>query len=422
MAYNFNITGEEKAYLRDLAAKCMEYANLPIMKEREMLWCKHNSLQGERPVIVVEMNTFEQEMLPGFRCQSSHARAIEGQLIRHIVNFEMINDDKVIPPYFSVDWRIYYKPFGMDFVVEHAVDSAGRRIGYKRHYPVSDLKNDMHLVGPSVYSIDREYTMAWKSFVEEVLDGIMPVRVTNSSLRWSVTPSSKAFTLLGMENMLFSIVDYPDEMHKLMRFIVDDLKGFIKWQEEEGLLVLNNGNDYVGAGSYGFTDELPTDECKRTGKVTTKDLWLNMNSQETVGLSPQTFGEFIFPYYAELAKEFGLVYYGCCEPVHGIWKDYLSKLPGLRKISVSPWCDENYMGEVLKGSNVIYSRKPSPNYIGVGSNFDKEAYAGHMANTLRAAQGCSLEFIFRDIYTVSGDRSKPGKAVKILRELIDKMW
>ena len=37
-------------------------------------------------------------------------------------------------------------------------------------------------------------------------------------------------------------------------------------------------------------------------KVTTKDLWLNMNSQETVGLSPQTFGEFIFPYYAELAK------------------------------------------------------------------------------------------------------------------------
>ncbi len=49
--------------------------------------------------------------------------------------------------------------------------------------------------------------------------------------------------------------------------------------------------------------------------------------------------ELVFPAYERLAREFGLVYYGCCEPVHPVWGD-VSRLHGLRKVSVSPWCDE----------------------------------------------------------------------------------
>jgi len=422
MAYDFYITKEEKSYLRNLATKYMEYANLPIMDERKKLWYRHNALKGERPVIVMEMDTFERDMLPESKCQSPSAKTIEKTLIRHVINFELIHDDKVMPPYYPVDWQIYIKPFGLDFVKDRAADSEGRTIGYKVHYPVKDLKNDRQLIGPSVYGVDQEYTMAWMEFVEETLDGIMQVRLTNSSLEWHIAPSSKVVNLMGLENMMYSIMDYPDEMHELMNFIKDDLIAYVKWQEQEGLLILNNGDDYAGAGSYGFTDELPTDECRRTGIVKSKDLWVNMNSQETLGISPQSFGEFIYPYYYELAKEFGMVYFGCCEPVHPIWEDYVSKLPGLRKVSVSPWCDENYMGKALKGSKVIYSRKPSPNFIGVGSVFDEVSFAEHISNTLRAASGCHLEFIFRDVYSLSGDRTKPGRAVDITRKLIDKIW
>jgi hypothetical protein len=148
---------------------------------------------------------------------------------------------------------------------------------------------------------------------------------------------------------------------------------------------------------------------------------MNMNSQETVGISPAMFEEFVYPSYRELAEMAGLVYFGCCEPVHSVWESCLSKLPHLRKVSVSPWCDEQKMGEWLRTAPVIYSRKPRPNYIGVGK-YDDEAFAEHAAQTIRAARGGHLEFIFRDIYTLVGDLSRAGKAVATCRRLIEKLW
>jgi hypothetical protein len=59
--------------------------------------------------------------------------------------------------------------------------------------------------------------------------------------------------------------------------------------------------------------------------------------------------------------------------------------------------------------------------VGVGT-FDEAAFTAHIARTLRAAQGCSLEIIFRDIYTLDGDISKPGRAVRVVRRLVEKMW
>jgi len=319
-------------------------------------------------------------------------------------------------------WKIDIKKFGMDIKRTYATDSRGNSIGYRFEHPIKDIKKDLSLLKPSVFSVDREYTLAWKSFVEGIIGDILPVKIKNSSLAWYVVPSNHAVALMGLKNMMYALIENPDEFHALYRFLVDDIIRFIRWQEEEGLLTLNNENDYVGAGSYGFTTELPSDDYKPGDLVRTKDLWGNLNSQETIGISPAMYKEFIFPYYRELAEEFGLVYYGCCEPVHNIWKDCLCELPNLRKVSISPWCDEEFMGEALRGSKVIYSRKPSPNYIGVDSHFDEEAFSKHIAKTLEAAKGCELEIIFRDIYTLNGDIYRPGKAVKIVRELIDKLW
>jgi hypothetical protein len=134
------------------------------------------------------------------------------------------------------------------------------------------------------------------------------------------------------------------------------------------------------------------------------------------------FEEFIFPSCLEIAKRFGLVYYGCCESVHAVWDRCLSRLPGLRKVSVSAWCDEEFMGRALAGSKVIYSRKPSPNFLGVGKEFDEIGFTQHLERSLAAAQGCTLEMIFRDVYTLSEDLTKPGRAVRIARDLIDKNW
>ncbi|MHB0858193.1 MAG: uroporphyrinogen decarboxylase/cobalamine-independent methonine synthase family protein [Anaerolineae bacterium] len=414
-------TVQERAYLRELASKCMEYAALPVMAERTRLWYRHNALQGERPMVVMEMGTFEGDMLPPLRCQSKAAQAMERELLRHTVNHELIDDDKVIPPYFGVGYQIHLQPFGIEIARDTSQDSAGRAIGYKDHHPITDLPRDLPRLGPSKYYVDRESTRAQMEFAGDILEGVMPVRLINESLVWYPMITHKVIPLMGLEALMLAMMDEPEAVHALMRFVTEDIMAFVHWQQREGLLMLNNANHYVGSGSYGFTHELPTEACKETGVVTPRDLWVNLNSQESVGISPQAFGEFVYPYNQQIAEAFGLAYFGCCEPVHQIWSNWVSKLARLRKVSISPWCDEAFMGEALAGSGVIYSRKPSPNYVGVGSALDEEGLAAHIGQTLQAARGCGLEIIFRDVYSLEGDRSKPGRAVAICRRLIDEM-
>ena len=45
----------------------------------------------------------------------------------------------------------------------------------------------------------------------------------------------------------------------------------------------------------------------------------------------------------------------------------IDQLPNVRKISISPWCNEAYMGEQLAGSRIIYSRKCRDRYGSSGS-------------------------------------------------------
>jgi hypothetical protein len=167
---------------------------------------------------------------------------------------------------------------------------------------------------------------------------------------------------------------------------------------------------------------LPGKSFSSNKGITSVNLWGYTDSQETVSISPVMFDEFFFPYYLEVAKQFGLLSYGCCEPVHSFWEKSLSKLPNLRKISISPWCDEEYMGQILKGSNTIYHRKPSPNFVGVGKELDEEAYKKHILKTINCAKGCKLEFSFRDVYVLSGNPDKPRRAVQIARELLEENW
>jgi hypothetical protein len=221
---------------------------------------------------------------------------------------------------------------------------------------------------------------------------------------------------------MYSMIDYPEEFHEVMGRISRDYIEFYKWMENENLLLLNNSNNGVAQGTFGFTKDLPRQDYLNRDKVEIKDLWGYMDSQETVGVSPEMFDEFFFPYYLEVSKQFGLLNYGCCEPVHAYWKKSLCKLPGLRKISISPWCNEEYMGEVLKGSKTIFHRKPSPNFVGVGKELDEDAFKQHILKTIRAAKGCKLEFSFRDVYNLEKNPSKPRRAVQIVRELIENNW
>ena len=80
---------------------------------------------------------------------------------------------------------------------------------------------------------------------------------------------------------------------------------------------LNNDGTYVGSGGFGWTHELPQPDF--AGKVRPIDMWGFGESQETVGVSPGMFAEFIFPYQLPILERFGLNCYGCCEPLDKRW-------------------------------------------------------------------------------------------------------
>jgi hypothetical protein len=176
----------------------------------------------------------------------------------------------------------------------------------------------------------------------------------------------------------------------------------------------------MGSGSFCFSDELTAEDPRNTCSVNT---WGHLDSQESVGISPAQFSEFVYPYYEELAREFAFVYYGCCEPVHTYWDSCLCRLPNLRKISISPWCDEEYMAERLARGGIIYSRKPSPNFIGIKAAFEEDAFTAYIKKTAAALKGmCKAEFIFRDIYALRGNLEKTRRAVDITRRVAETMY
>lgn len=358
----------------------------------------------------MEETTFINDILPPLECTDSNAQWIELQLLKTIRSFEVSNDDKVVPDYFKIPVIIRCpKLFG----IERKTIRAAEGLGFHDEPVLVDLKEDFHKLSHSHYEYDKEATQEKLNLVNDTIGDLLPPKMINSYNDWHFGITQHVVNMMGMENMFYAIYDYPDEFHTLMQFITDDLIACLRWQENNNLLFQNNENDYMGGGSFCFNHEL-------TGNgrlVTSRDTWGHTNSQETVGVSPAIYEEFIFPYYQQIAKEFGLLYYGCCEPVEQIWDNCLSKLPNLRKVSISAWCNEEMMAERLSGSHVIYSRKPSPNFIGVTKEFDEAAFTAYMKKTADLTKNCKTEYIFRDIYKLNGNLNKVKQAIEITRNI-----
>ncbi|MGL6175320.1 MAG: hypothetical protein ACRC1P_12020 [Cellulosilyticaceae bacterium] len=412
-----SISSKDREIIRELAKKQYDYSQLPSMKETEKEWYKHNQLQGNRPMIHIEMGTFDKEIILGLlKCESEQARQIEASLYKNFLNHEICGDDRVVADFYGVSWRTYFRLFDRQITVTHAKDS----VGHQFNYIIKDLQEDLPNLGQTKFGVDKEGTLAYKAFLEDLFGDVLPVKMTSSSL--GAVPTQDVVHMMGMEQMFFAMYDYPDEFHAFMNRIAEDYINYFKWLETEGLLMTTTGNQWLGQGSFCYTDELPNQEQVKGRLITTQDMWGFMDSQETVSLSPDMYEEFIFPYYKKVSELFGLFSYGCCEPVDPFWDKCISKFENLRKVSISPWCNEEKMGNELRGSKIIYHRKPSPNYLGVGKELDEEAFSKHIIDTLRAAKGCKLEIAQRDVYTLGGNIPKARRYVEIIRNLIDKYW
>ncbi len=402
--------------IRELAKRVREISYEPINEERRQLWYKHNGLQHTRPLVLVESGIALNDLVPGSSClcQEGWARGLELGFRRTIYHYEHINDDFVVEPYINCNWHVSVSDYGVDIKREYG-NNDGKMASYRWDAPIKDIQKDFDKLHPRTYSVNRDAMLPWKTHLEEVFDGILTVRI-RGGYWWTVGMTWTAINHIGLENLMLFMYDAPEGLHKFMAFLRDDQIAYAEWLEKEGLLTLNNENDYIGSGSRGHTNELPQPDWKEDAPVRLKDLWVLSESQETVGVGPELFAEFIFPYQLAVIEKFGQCYYGCCEPVHNRW-DSLKNIPNLRSVSVSPWCDEEFMADVL-GRNCVYSRKPNPTLIST-EHFDEDAIRIDLRNTLAVAKDCNVEIVMKDVHTLSGEPQRMARWVQIVREVID---
>ena len=183
------IPAEEKAHLRELAHRYADYSMLPVMREREKLWYTHNSLAGACPPVVMEIDSFLDDLLPPSRCRHPIAAEMENGLQKWITNHELVDDDKVIPITYDIPMSISTDTFGVDIAIAYSPDNQGRKIGFAYEHPVTDLAGGFSELRPSRFTRERETTDLRVRVAEDILGDILPIRQVNRSLEWYVSPS-----------------------------------------------------------------------------------------------------------------------------------------------------------------------------------------------------------------------------------------
>lgn len=92
--------------------------------------------------------------------------------------------------------------------------------------------------------------------------------------------------------------------------------------------------------------------------VSAKNVWGRGLAHILATVSPAMHEEFEIKYAKKALQPFGLVYYGCCEPLD-TKIDIVKKIPNMRKISITPWADINRAAEAV-GRDYVISAKPNP--------------------------------------------------------------
>lgn len=390
----------------------MELASQPVMSERRRLWTALKDLRGERPMVLFETWTLEDYLADvTLQCEDPLFRSVEWSMEWTLRHAEEVGDDLALDPCWRIGWDVVGAGYGVAITAHHATDEAGASTAYAFDHPIRSVA-DLDRLRPQTWTVDRASTLERYERLSEAFGDLLPVDLHGTTC---LLPGLTAdlFRLIGNDRLLTWPYDEPEALHRAMAYLRDDRLRLYAFLEDEGLLGRNDNSTLVGSGSPGYVSCLPAEGY--AGRARLKDLWVWMESQETACISPAMFERFFLPYMAEVGRRFGLVYYGCCEPVHDRWEAIVAAMPNIRAVSISPWCDMPKMAEKL-GRGCVFSRKPRPAPI-TGPSPDWRSLEEDARNTIEAARGCNLEIVFRDVYRICGDRPRLRRWVEMVRSM-----
>jgi hypothetical protein len=382
--------------LQDLGKEVAAIAALPVQKQRIKEWKALNGLKPIRPMVLIdqipwhEMNVNDELTL---KTEDPFCRGIEHYLRRTIYKWNHMRVDMVMDHWLDIPMTIQGTDFRINIKEEVSVMDAENSVVGHAYEDQFKTEEDLEKITMPDPVLDEEATRESEEKAREIFDGILEVRMNGmipSFAMWD-----RIVTWHGVEQSIIDLLDRPDFIHKMMSRYTGAMITLTDRLQERGLLGQPQSLIHC-TGAY--TDELPKPGFD-PAKPRTKDLWTFGMSQIFATVSPEMHREFEIEYAKRCYEKFGLVYYGCCEPLHSKI-DIIRELPNVRKISMSPWVDQK-KGAKNIGSDYVFSRKPSPAFL-AGSSWEPEQVESDLRDTVRicAEYGCPLELILKDISTV----------------------
>ncbi len=251
-----------------MADRTAALAARPGEARKRELWTDHNDLRRTRPLIFCDPENGWNEIIPerDLLCRGELARSWEMILRKEIFWGESMGDDRVVEPVFDVahvreesDWGMHERKIG-----------GGPGGSYAWEAPLKNFEQLDRLHFP-VITVDRPATEHMIALARSVFGDLLEVRL-RTRWWWTLGMTWTLVNLRGLEQIMFDMIDQPEELKQLMAFLRDGHLAKLDFLEANGLLAANHDGSYVGSGGFGYTRQLPAPGFDPE-RIRTKDMW-----------------------------------------------------------------------------------------------------------------------------------------------------
>ena len=384
---------EDIRQIRNLAERYAEAAAHPRNQENIRLHRAVNNLQMIRPVVLIDEQPWSELNTAGaltLRCNDPFYHPYEQYLRRKLYQWQHHPADMILTPFIPVTKKIGGEIGGLAVKEKTlATELANPIVSHSYEDQLADPGDEMKIQMPHI-SYEKQATEDARDRLAEAIGDLLPVRLTGVSCYISQWDQIAIYR--GVTPLLIDLAERPDHAHAIMERMT---RMYIERYRQFEALGLLESEPYTIHCTPARCDDLPVPA--EGEPVQRRHLWGRCMAQIFASVSPAMHETFEIAYQIQTMAPFGLVYYGCCEPLDRKI-EIISKIPRLRKVSITPWADVNLAAEAI-GSKYVLSAKPNPAHV--SGSFNENAVRREIDAILRACMknGCSCDIVLKDIST-----------------------
>lgn len=395
------LTKQERQILRTLAERYMYFAEKNSQKEKRELWRSLNERRMQRPMVTIDQIPWHEMDVDGslkLQVQDPYWHYFEMELRQTLYKCEHMPADMVLPPVICLTTPTTGASWGVYGLASNDLQTDATSDIHSRAYECqfSSMEDVQKIQMPYVKrDVTKEALLREEAHL--IFDGVAPFVFSGSTGMHSLIVSlwDRISEWMGVTDCYYAIYDNPEMLHAMMRRMTDGIIGYIRQMNEQGLFDVTHQCCHC---SMTFTDNLPASNIDPE-HATSKDAWIFGMAQLFSSVSPEITEEFEIPYMQEVFALAGAGYYGCCEPLDDRL-ELIERIPNVRKVSCSAWCNPARFAEKA-AHRFVMSCKPTPAVFSVDA-FDMDVARKDVRRYLDAAKehGTAIELIMKDISTV----------------------